>query len=574
MASSIAITISSIGQRKLRNLPYHLLLATLAFFVIYPLFLLLLNSFQISPPGETARFSWNGWRTALSDPEVLQALLNSVTLTLTRQIISLPIGILIAWFLARTDLPGKGWLQFLFWVSYFVPSLAVTQGMIMLFDPTFGVLNQLSKGLPFVENSPFNIYSWWGIVSTHLIATTIALKVILLVPAFQNMDASLEEASRVCGVSSAGTVFRIVIPTLAPAIFIALLLSTIRGLEAFEIEMVLGTPGRIDVYSTKIYRLLHLEPPLFGAATALSMAVVGLMLPLIILQRWITTRRRYTTVTGRYRFAHTRLGRWKWFAFFSILAVAFVVSVLPLIFSVAGTFMKLYGFFEIPQPWTLRHWETIFSDPIFLQSLKNTLVLASGCALIAVVVCSGVAYVIARTRYWGNSALDIVSWLPHSLPGIIFGLSLLWLFLGTEFLRPLYGTIFVMILANVLGGMTLGIQIVKSNFMQLAGELEEASWVAGGTRWYTIRRVVFPIFAPVLVSVGLLNFVAAARSVSNVALLAVSSTRPLSLLQLDYMVEGRYEAGSVIGSIVAFICIAVLLLGRILGLRFGIRGEV
>ena len=573
MARSIEIAAPLLYQRQFRNLPYHLLLVTLGFFVIYPLFLLVLNSFQISPPGEPARFSLDGWQRALSDPGTVEALWNSATLTGVRQLISLPLGILLAWFLARTDLPGKDWLQFLFWTSYFVPSLAVTQGMIMLFDPTFGLVNQLIKGLPFVENNLFDIYSWWGIVWTHLIATTIALKVILLVPAFQNMDASLEEASRVCGVSSAGTLLRIVIPALAPAIFVALLLSIIRGLEAFEIEMVLGTPGRIDVYSTKIYRLLHLEPPLFGAATALSMIVVLLMLPLIIFQRWITTRRRYTTVTGRYRFGLTRLGKWRWPAFACVFGVACVVSVMPVIFLIAGTFMKLYGFFDMPEPWTLRHWQTVLSDPIFLQSLTNTLVLASGSALLAVVVCSSIAYVIARTRYWGNGALDVVSWVPHSLPGIIFGLTLLWLFLGTDFLRPLYGTVLIMIVANVLGGMTLGIQIVKSNFVQLAGELEEASWIAGGTRWYTIRRVLLPIFAPVLLSVGLLNFVAAARSVSNVALLAVSTTRPLSLLQLDYMVEGQYEAASIIGTIIAFICVGVLFLARFFGLRLGFRRE-
>ena len=92
-----------------------------------------------------------------------------------------------------------------------------TSGWILLADPNYGVLNQLLTKLPFVEKGPFNIYSFWGIVFIHLTGIGFAAKVMLLVPSFRNMDATLEEASRMAGQGPLGTLVRIVIPAVAPA---------------------------------------------------------------------------------------------------------------------------------------------------------------------------------------------------------------------------------------------------------------------------------------------------------------------------------------------------------------------
>jgi ABC-type Fe3+ transport system permease subunit len=109
-------------------------------------------------------------------------------------------------------------------------------------------------------SGPFDIFSFWGIVWTHLATYGISLKVMLLTPAFLNMNASFEEASRICGASGLRTLSRIIVPIMTPAIVIVFLLSTIRGLQTFEIEMILGAPVGLFVYSTKIYTLLFQEP--------------------------------------------------------------------------------------------------------------------------------------------------------------------------------------------------------------------------------------------------------------------------------------------------------------------------
>jgi iron(III) transport system permease protein len=163
--------------------------------------------------------------------------------------------------------------------------------------------------------------------------------------------------------------------------------------------------------------------------------------------------------------------------------------------------------------------------------------------------------------------VDFPSWLPTAIPGAILGLGFLFLFLGTAALRPLYSTIFVLIVASAINSMTLGVQLLKTNMLQLGREMEEASWVSGGSWFYTFRRVLLPVFAPAFVATALLVFVLATRNVSHIAVLVTSETRPLSMLMLDYIQEARHEAAAVVGVITVLITIGAALIAR----RFGLR---
>jgi len=250
-----------------------------------------------------------------------------------------------------------------------------------------------------------------------------------------------------------------------------------------------------------------------------------------------------------------------------VLLVVVVVLAIPVAFALLGTFMKLFGFFHIPDPWTMHNWTTVLTDELFLRSLRNTLVLAIGTAVAAVLVHSLIAYIAVRTRYAGRRLLDFISWLPFTVPGIILGLALLWLFLGVEVLKPLYGTMTLLVIAGLISGMPLGVQIIKSGLMQLGSELEEASRVAGASWWSTYRRIVLRLMAPTLMAVGMITFVGAARNIGNIALLTTSATRPLSILQLDYIAQRKFEEAVVVACIIMLISLAGALVARFLGLR-------
>jgi iron(III) transport system permease protein len=553
------------------SLPMAILLLVVGFLVLTPLALMILNSFQIARPGQPIVWGIEGWVKAFTTPGIIKAMTNTFTLAITRQAIALFIGAFFAWLIARSDLPMKGLLEFFFWLSFFLPALPETMGWILLLDPKYGLLNQGLVGLGVVNQNLFNIYSFWGIVWAHM-GGSVSVKVMLLAPAFRNLDAALEESSRISGASGWHTFFHIIVPVMMPAILVTTILGIIRSLEAFEIELLLGTPIGLQVYSTKIHELVTWEPPQFPPAMALSTVFLGVLLLLVALQRRYIANRIYTTVTGRgFSTRPTPLGRWRYPAFVLVLSFALVITVVPTILLVTGTFMKLFGFFNIAEPWTLDNWRATLSDPVLLRSLWNTLAIGLGSGLIGVLFYSFIAYMIVKTRDRGRWLLDFLSWLPWSIPGILLGVALLWTFLQTKIFLPIYGTIYLLMVAMVIKSMPFGTQMIKSVLLQLGNDLEEASKVCGGTWLDTFRRVIFPLTTPALITVGLIGFISAARDISTVVLLGSGRSRTLSLLMLDFAAGAEFEKATVVAVMVVGLVVVAALIARGLGGQVGIR---
>src|SRR5579884_336656 len=550
-----------------------LALGLVALLVVCPVALLVVNSFQVGAFGTPTTWGVGNWVAAFTQPDLAGALGNTVSLALVREGVGMLAGILLAWLIARTDLPGRNWLEFGFWVAVFLPVLTVTLSWIMVFDGHNGLANQLLQRLPFVSGPVFEIYSWWGIVAAHLLSTTIAVKVMLLTPAFRNLDAALEEVARTSGAGRLVTMTRVVLPVLAPAVLVVALLGTIRAFESFETELILGAPPRIEIFSTKIYHIALRLPPEYGVATALSMVILAMLTPLILLQQWFSARRSYVTVTSKFRPALQRLGAWRWPLFGMTLLWVLITTAVPVALVLIGTFMSIFGHFDVRDPWTLRNWKTVLGSPTFLHALGNTLVIGFGEALLAMAAFTLLAYIIVRSRFAGRGALDFLVWLPSAVPGIILGLGYLWLFLGTPFLRPLYGTTFILILVAALGTMTLTTQVTKASLLQLGAELEEAARMNGAPWLYTFRRVVLPLIAPAIAVVGVLGFASAVRTTGAIALLSTRANQPLSMLQLNLLADNQFEAASVVGVFLLVLTVGVALAARVLGLRLGIAAR-
>jgi iron(III) transport system permease protein len=549
-------------------------LLLVAFVVVYPIVLLLIQSFDLSPFGTTPAYGIANWHDAFVEPGLRAAVVNTLTLTAARQTVAFAAGIGFAWLLARTDIPFPHWLEFGFWVAFFLPSLTGTLGWILLLDPDYGLINHLLMHLPFVSGPVFNIYTWWGIVFAHLATGAIAINTMLLVPAFRNLDGSLEEASRTAGVGALGTMVRIVIPVLAPSMLVVFLIGIIRSMEAFEIELILGSPQRINVYSTIIFREIFAGHPQYGIASAMSMIVLSLLLPFIGLQQWLSGKRRHATVLGKANPRVIRLRRWRWGAFAAVAGLLFTITVVPAAMVLLGTFMKIFGFFDVPNgAFTLDHWREAFIDPHLIAALYTTIAIAGGTAVIAMGGFSAIAYIVTRTRYRLRGVLDFITWLPGAVPGIVISLGFLRFFLGMPIFRPLYGTIWLMMIAISVGGMSTGVQVLKAGMIQLGKELEEAARASGANTIATFRRIVLPLIAPAVITIGLLSFAAATKATSLVAMLSTGSLQPLSILQLSYMNDGNYEAATVLGVLILILTVGIALVARLIAMRSGAAGR-
>ena len=549
-------------------IPLALLVGLLILILAYPLVLLFVKSFVISRPGQPTVWAPDGWVAAFTDVNLAVAIGNTFYLAIVRVIISSALAIFFAWVVTRTDTPLKGFIEVALWLGFFLPLLPMTMGWILLLDPYYGLINKfLMAGLG-LSQPLFDIYSYWGIIWCHLAFST-SVRFLLMTPAFTAMDAALEDAARTSGSSNMGVLMRITVPILAPAILASTALGFIRSLESLEIEMVLGIPAGIYVVPTKIWDYIHWEPPLYDRATALCSIFLLFVFFLIWLHRIFLRGKQFTTVSGRSYMVRTfPLGRWRWVTCAFCLAFIFVMIILPLATLIMGTFMEFFGNFDTEKVWTVHHWTAVFADPVFLRSLKNTLMLGLVAGIGGTLFYALISYLIVRTRLPGRGAIDILSWLPWALPGVLISLALLWAVLGSgEYVKLIYGTVSVLVLAIIIKEMPLGTQIIKAGVLQISNELEEASSAAGATWLAGFRRILLPLLKPTMLAVAIIVFISAARDIPTVIFLATNQSRTLSLLMLDYMADANKEKAAVLGVFLVFLIFALLLIGRLLGFR-------
>ena len=550
-------------------------LLSLGFFLIWPVLLILINSFNTADDWLVDPRVWgfDHWNTAFAKPDLLVTIWNSVMIWGLTAAISFPVGVTIAWILARTKIPWSRQLEFLFWVAYMVPSLPVTIAWINLLDPYIGFINVALMELPFIDQGPFNIFSVEGIVWVNLMGNGIVLKVMLLTPAFRNMDAAMEEAARVSGAGNLRTALKVTLPLMITPMVLVLALQLLRVFQSFETELLLGEPFNFYVYSTKIYALVRTEIPNYGEAAALASVTMGIIALIIPLQRWIIQRRRYTTLTGSFKPGLVDFGNWNYLLFAAIVLLLVVLSIMPVMVLTLGSFMTRIGYFELG--FTLDHWVAVLDNPVFLLALKTTLIIATVAAICSPLLFSVLAYILVRTRLPWRVVLDWVIWGSGAIPGILAGLGLLWLFLGTPGLAFLYGSLWALILVVILQGNTTGVNVLKGVFVQVGADMEEAARASGAGWMRTYFRIWLPLLMPTLALLAVLNFVSAAGVTSSIILLASRETITLSLLALRLTTElaDQREAASIVSIFIVVLTVGMAIPLRALSLRLGVRHD-
>lgn len=531
-----------------------------------PVFELVLNSFNSSALGQSAQYGLLNWQVAFGRSQIWAAIGTTVALGVVRTAIALPAALVLAWLIARTDMPGRGLIEVLCWLGIFLPVLPMTFAWILLLDPQVGLINTLLHQL--IGIAPFNIYSFWGITWVHLASYALYFPVILLLPFLRRMAPALEEAAQVSGANYVVTLLRVTAPVLAPAVIGVAILTFMRSLQSFEVELVLGLPAKLYVYSTLIYDLTREQPALYGQASVLGVLFVVLLLGFALLQQAALRGRDFTTVTGRaFTPSRLRLGCWGYVASGVCFLYLAVATVVPMVFLVLGSFMLRFGFFNLAHPFTADHWQQLFADPAFLGSVWNTLIISSVSAGLVVVLYSIVALVVVRSRMALARWTDLLVWLPWAIPGILLSLATFWMILATPLRAVIFGSLTGIIFAMVVTGAPLSTQLFKASILQVGRELEESATMSGA-RWLTVyRRVVLPLIAPTAVTVGVLSLLSSSRDIATPVLLYNTSTRPLAILMLEYSSSLEFERAAAIGVLLMLFALVVTLGARRLGLN-------
>jgi iron(III) transport system permease protein len=545
-------------------------------FVLYlagvPLVMLLYGSIRSAPIGEPgATYTIQNYVKAYFDKEFYFLLLNSIYYGLGTCTLTFLIGTFLAWVSERTNTPLKKLFVVMSLVPFIIPGILSTISWILLLSPKIGLINLVIKELLGLESAPFNVYTMWGMIwaeSIHLYP----LVFLLMSAAFRNMDTSLEEAALTAGSSTFTTFCRVTLPLMRPAMFSVLLINFIRGIEAFEVPALIGVPAKISVFTTKIFLAIHQFPSDFGLAGAYAVTLLVISTTGVLIYGRITRREeRYATVTGKgYRPRVIDLGVWKYLTLGVSFLIFFLAVILPVFVLLWSSFIPYYGVpsRELMEKMTWANYQYILNYPLALTAFKNSFYLSVGSATLVMLLTSLIAWITVKTKLPGRALLDNMTFIPIAMPGIVLGVSLIWVYLTLPI--PIYGTIWVLLLAYITKFMPYGIRAASASMIQINKELEEASLTAGGTWFQTFRKVLLPLLMPGFTAGWIYISILALRELSTSILLYSYNSTVLSIMAFDLWEGGQYTYVCALGVLMVLLLVAMAFTARKLGAKVGI----
>jgi iron(III) transport system permease protein len=545
-------------------------------FVLYlagvPLVMLLYGSIRSAPIGEPgATYTIQNYVKAYFDKEFYLLLLNSIYYGLGTCTLTFLIGTFLAWVSERTNTPLKKLFVVMSLIPFIIPGILSTISWILLLSPKIGLINLAIKDVLGLESAPFNVYSMWGMIwaeSIHLYP----LVFLLMSAAFRNMDTSLEEAALTAGSSTFTTFARVTLPLMRPAMFSVLLINFIRGIEAFEVPALIGVPAKISVFTTKIFLAIHQFPSDFGLAGAYAVTLLVISTTGVLIYGKITRKEeRYATVTGKgYRPRVIDLGAWKYLTLGISFLIFFLAVILPVFVLLWSSFIPYYGVpsRELMGKMTWANYQYILNYPLALTAFKNSFYLSVGSATVVLLLTSLIAWITVKTKMPGRGLLDTMTFIPIAMPGIVLGVSLIWVYLTLPI--PIYGTIWVLLLAYITKFMPYGIRAASASMIQINKELEEASLTAGGTWFQTFRKVLLPLLMPGFTAGWIYISIIALRELSTSILLYSYNSTVLSIMAFDLWEGGQYTYVCALGVLMVLLLLVMAFTARKLGARVGI----
>jgi iron(III) transport system permease protein len=553
-----------------------LILIGCTLFVLYlagvPLLMLLYGSIRSAPIGEPgATYTIQNYVKAYFDKEFYLLLLNSVYYALGTCTLTFLIGTFLAWVSERTNTPLKKLFVVMSLIPFIIPGILSTISWILLLSPKIGLINIVVKDILGLDSAPFNVYSMWGMIWAEAIHLY-PLVFLLMSAAFRNMDTSLEEAALTAGSSTVQTFYRVTLPLMRPAMFSVLLINFVRGIEAFEVPALIGVPAKISVFTTKIFLAIHQFPSDFGLAGAYAVTLLAISSVGVLVYGRITRKEeRYATVTGKgYRPRVIDLGAWKYLTLGISFLIFFLAVILPVFVLLWSSFIPYYGVpsRELMAKMTWANYQYIINYPLALTAFKNSFYLSVGSATLVMLLTSVIAWITVKTRLPGRALLDNMTFIPIAMPGIVLGVSLIWVYLTLPI--PIYGTIWVLLLAYLTKFMPYGIRAASASMIQINKELEEASLTAGGTWFQTFRKVVLPLLMPGFTAGWIYISIIALRELSTSILLYSYNSTVLSIMAFDLWEGGQYTYVCALGVLMVLLLIAMAFTARKLGARIGI----
>ncbi len=546
-----------------------MVLAALPMFVIVVLVGVLISiSFQSGIIGTSdAHFTLSNYVDLFTDPIIGEALYNTIIFAITATLVSMGVGLPIAWLTERTTMRAKSAVYAIMTLGLLIPGIYTAMGWTFLAHARIGFLNRWAIQFFSLSEGPINIATPIGMGFVQGLSLA-ALAFILTAQMFRAMNPSLEEAAKIHGLGFFGTMRRVTLPLAMPAILAAVIYIVVIGIATFDVPAIIGLANRVYMISTYVFEKANPGDEEFsqhGITAALGVIMIGVAL---LLTWWYSTVLRqgdkYQVVTGKgYRPTLIDIGHWGKAAWAFIIVYIIAAKVIPLILIGYAAFVpylappsaKMFSLMSMDNIMENMDWDLVF------RGLKNTVLLVLIVPAATLVLAFSVSWLIVRSRSKARYVLEFGAFLPHALPEVILAVAaiLMALFVLKDFV-PLYGTVTLIAIVYVITRISFATRAINSALLQIHKELEEAAHVSGLSEIRTSWRILVPLLRPTLMSVWIWSAILVYRELTVAVFLVGHENITLPAVIWSYWQSGATNLAAAVTLIMTLVLTPLVLL--------------
>lgn len=535
------------------------LIAFLTLFILYPLAILLVDSFI----GD-GKFGFSVFERIFKMPTFTKAITNTLKVGFVVGIISTVVGLLFAYvevYLSMNKFVG-GLFKVVSMLPVVSPPFVLSLSMIMLFGKAGIITRHLLK---IYDNS---VYGFWGIVIVQAL-TFFPVCYMMLKGLLKNIDPSLEEAARDMGATRFKVFSSVTLPLILPGLGNAFLVTFIESIADFANPMIIG--GSYDTLATTIYLQITGAYDKSGAA---AMAVVLLTITLIMfaVQKYVLEKKTAATLTGKASrgrmLIEDRSVKLPLTIFCS--AVAIFVIIMYLCVPIGSLFPTWgYKFF----PLTFKWYKQVSTKFKGFKAFKDSFVLSLISAPITALLSMIISYLVVKKKFKAKGFIEAVSMLAMAVPGTVLGVGFIRGFAGgifhTGIMQWIYGSATLLIIVFVVRSLPTGTRSGISALRQIDKSIEESAYDMGANSFEVFMTVTLPLIKDSFLSGLVTSFVRSITAISAIILLVTPQFLLITVQINEFAEKGAYGLACAFATILIIITYGSVLLMNLFIKHFG-----
>ncbi len=540
------------------------LIAFLTLFILYPLAILLVDSF-VGDGG----FGFSVFSRIFAMPNFTTAISNTLKVGFVVGIGSVLIGLLFAYVEVYVEMNRfvGGLFKVVSLLPVVSPPFVLSLSVIMLFGKS-GIITRFLLGI--YDNS---VYGFWGIAVVQTL-TFFPVCYMMLKGLLKNIDPSLEEAARDMGASRSKVFTSVTLPLLLPGLGNAFLVTFIESIADFANPMIIG--GSYDTLATTIYLQITGAYDKAGAA-AMAVVLLCITLFMFMVQKYYLEAKTAATLTGKASRARMLITDRSVRIPLTILCSLMALFVIMMYICVPiGSFFPTWGykFFPLTGKW----FKLVFTRYHGFKAFKDSFVLSFIASPITALLSMIISYLVVKRRFKAKGFIEAVSMLAMAVPGTVLGVGFIRGFAGgvfhTGFLQGLYGTGTLLVIVFVVRSLPTGTRSGISALRQIDKSIEESAYDMGADSFTVFMTVTLPLIKDSFLSGLVTAFVRSITAISAIILLVTPQYLLITVQINEFAEKGSFSLACAFATILILITYGAVVLMNIFIKYFGTSRKI